>query len=77
MSLNIFPDTDVLARAYAELILDYTWKSYTIIYEVFSLNFSISSSFALHEKSLAIALAIALAIHFCTFVLMSHPVFSI
>lgn len=33
MTLNIFPDTEVLSRAYAELILDYTWRSYTIIYE--------------------------------------------
>lgn len=33
MTLNVFPDTEVLSRAYAELILDYTWKSYTIIYE--------------------------------------------
>lgn len=33
MTLNIFPDTEVLSRAYAELLLDYTWKSYTIIYE--------------------------------------------
>lgn len=33
MSLNLYPDADVLARAYAELLLDYTWKSYTIVYE--------------------------------------------
>lgn len=33
MSLNVYPDTEVLARAYAELLVDYTWKSYTIIYE--------------------------------------------
>lgn len=33
MTLNIFPDTEVLARAYAELLIDYTWNSYTIIYE--------------------------------------------
>jgi glutamate receptor, ionotropic, invertebrate len=31
--LNLFPDTDMLSRAYAELLLDYTWKSYTIVYE--------------------------------------------
>lgn len=33
MTLNIYPDTEVLSRAYAELLIDYTWKSYTIIYE--------------------------------------------
>lgn len=33
MTINIFPDTEVLSRAYAELLIDYTWKSYTIIYE--------------------------------------------
>jgi ABC-type branched-subunit amino acid transport system substrate-binding protein len=33
MMLNLFPDTDMLSRAYAELLLDYTWKSYTIVYE--------------------------------------------
>lgn len=33
MTLNIYPDTEVLSRAFAELLIDYTWKSYTIIYE--------------------------------------------
>jgi glutamate receptor, ionotropic, invertebrate len=33
MTLNIYPDNEMLARAYAELLIDYTWKSYTIIYE--------------------------------------------
>lgn len=33
MTLNIYPDIEVLSRAYAELLIDYTWKSYTIIYE--------------------------------------------
>ena len=33
MTLNIYPDTEVLSRAFAELLVDYTWKSYTIIYE--------------------------------------------
>lgn len=33
MTLNIYPDTETLSRAYAELLVDYTWKSYTIIYE--------------------------------------------
>lgn len=33
MTLNFYPETDMLSRAYAELLLDYTWKSYTIIYE--------------------------------------------
>ena len=32
-TLNLYPDTNVLARAYADLLIDYTWKSYTIIYE--------------------------------------------
>lgn len=33
MTLNIYPDTETLSRAYAELLIDYTWNSYTIIYE--------------------------------------------
>jgi ionotropic glutamate receptor len=33
MTLNIHPDVEMLSRAYAELLIDYTWKSYTIIYE--------------------------------------------
>ena len=33
MTINIYPDTEVLAQAFAELIVDYDWKSYTIIYE--------------------------------------------
>ena len=33
MTINIYPDTEVLSHAFAELIVDYDWKSYTIIYE--------------------------------------------
>jgi glutamate receptor, ionotropic, invertebrate len=33
MTLNVFPDNEVLSRAFAELLTDYTWKSYTIVYE--------------------------------------------
>lgn len=33
MTINIHPDPDALSRAYAELLIDYTWKSYTIVYE--------------------------------------------
>jgi glutamate receptor, ionotropic, invertebrate len=33
MTLNIHPDAEMLSRAFAELLIDYTWKSYTIIYE--------------------------------------------
>lgn len=33
MTLNIYPDTEVLSRAFAELLIDYTWKTYTIVYE--------------------------------------------
>lgn len=32
-TLNLYPDTDTLSRAYADLLIDYTWKSYTIIYD--------------------------------------------
>lgn len=32
-TLNLHPDSKVLSQAYAELLTDYTWKSYTIIYE--------------------------------------------
>jgi glutamate receptor, ionotropic, invertebrate len=33
MTINVYPDSDTLARAMADIIVDYTWKSYTIIYE--------------------------------------------
>lgn len=33
MTLNIYPDSDVLSRTLSTLIVDYTWKSFTIIYE--------------------------------------------
>jgi glutamate receptor, ionotropic, invertebrate len=33
MTINIHPDSDTLARAMADIIVDYTWTSYTIIYE--------------------------------------------
>jgi glutamate receptor, ionotropic, invertebrate len=32
-TLNLYPETDTLSRAYADLLIDYTWKSYTIIYD--------------------------------------------
>lgn len=33
MSLNVHPDSDKLAEALADIIKDYSWKSYTIIYD--------------------------------------------
>lgn len=33
MTLNFYPDSEVLARTLAGVLIDYTWKSYTIIYE--------------------------------------------
>lgn len=33
MTLNVYPEAEMLSRAYAELLIDYTWKSYTIVYE--------------------------------------------
>lgn len=33
MTLNLYPDSDTLAEAFANVLVDYTWKSYTIIYE--------------------------------------------
>jgi hypothetical protein len=33
MTINVYPHSDTLARAMADVITDYTWKSYTIIYE--------------------------------------------
>lgn len=32
-TLNLYPDTEMLSRAYADLLVDYTWRSYTIIYD--------------------------------------------
>lgn len=33
LTLNMYPDAEVLSRAFAELLVDYTWRTYTIIYE--------------------------------------------
>ncbi|XP_050099710.1 glutamate receptor ionotropic, kainate 2-like isoform X2 [Anopheles aquasalis] len=33
MSINLYPEADVLSRALADLIVDYSWKSFTIIYD--------------------------------------------
>ncbi|XP_059618967.1 glutamate receptor ionotropic, kainate 2-like [Phlebotomus argentipes] len=33
MTLNVYPDSNVLSRALADLLVDYSWKSFTIIYE--------------------------------------------
>lgn len=33
MTLNLYPDSDFLAEAYASVLDDYSWKSYTIIFE--------------------------------------------
>ncbi|XP_055683998.1 glutamate receptor ionotropic, kainate 2-like [Lutzomyia longipalpis] len=33
MTLNVYPDSNVLSRALADLLADYSWKSFTIIYE--------------------------------------------
>ena len=33
MTLNVYPDSDTLAEAFANVLVDYSWKSYTIVYE--------------------------------------------
>lgn len=33
MTLNLYPDSDTLAEAFANVLVDYSWSSYTIIYE--------------------------------------------
>ncbi|XP_058063457.1 glutamate receptor ionotropic, kainate 2-like [Anopheles bellator] len=33
MTINLYPDADVFSRALADLIVDYSWKSFTIIYD--------------------------------------------
>lgn len=33
MTLNFFPEADALAKSFADVLIDYTWKHYTIIYE--------------------------------------------
>lgn len=32
-TLNLYPDSDQLAEAFENVLVDYTWKSYTIVYE--------------------------------------------
>ncbi|XP_053682747.1 glutamate receptor ionotropic, kainate 2-like [Sabethes cyaneus] len=33
MTINLYPDADVLSQALRDLIVDYSWKSFTIIYD--------------------------------------------
>jgi glutamate receptor, ionotropic, invertebrate len=33
MTLNLYPDSDVLAEAFSDVLVDFDWKSYTIVYE--------------------------------------------
>lgn len=33
MTLNLYPDSDTLAEAFANVLVDNTWKTYTIVYE--------------------------------------------
>lgn len=33
MTLNLYPNSDILAEAFADVLVDYDWKSYTIVYE--------------------------------------------
>lgn len=33
MTLNFYPDSEVLAKAFSDVLIDYNWKHYTIIYE--------------------------------------------
>lgn len=32
-TVNLYPDSDTLAEAFENVLVDYTWKSYTIVYE--------------------------------------------
>lgn len=33
MTMNVYPDSNVLSRALADLLVDYSWKSFTLIYD--------------------------------------------
>lgn len=33
MTLNFYPEAEALAKSFADVLIDYTWKHYTIIYE--------------------------------------------
>lgn len=33
MTLNVYPDSNVLSRALADLLVDYSWKSFTMLYD--------------------------------------------
>lgn len=33
MVVNVYPDSNVLSRALADLLVDYSWKSFTILYD--------------------------------------------
>lgn len=33
MTINVYPDSNVLSRALADLLVDYSWKSFTLLYD--------------------------------------------
>ena len=33
MTLNLYPDADILAEAFSSVLIDFDWKSYSIVYE--------------------------------------------
>lgn len=57
MTLNLYPDSDTLAEAYANVLVDYSWKSYTIIYENKENLIRLKDVLQIHDpKSLVITL---------------------
>lgn len=55
LSVNIYPDSDVLSAALADLIRDYDWTSYVVLYDTADSKFffliNIFSFFYMNIKS--------------------------
>ena len=50
LTLNVYPDSNVLSRALADLLVDYSWKSFTVLYDtdegrILALEYSVMSPF--------------------------------
>ncbi|XP_058444434.1 glutamate receptor ionotropic, kainate 2 [Malaya genurostris] len=51
MTLNLYPEADVLSQALRDLIVDYSWKSFTIIYDSDEGLMRLKDVLQIHEPS--------------------------
>jgi len=51
MTLNFYPESEALAKTVAGILIDYTWKSYTIIYENEENLIRLKDIFQIHQPN--------------------------